>query len=79
VLGTVVRVPTPDGGVTVRVPEGAHAGTQVRVRGHGLPLAGGQRGDLLLPVVIDVPENADERQKALWQELANLSGFNPRN
>lgn len=78
VLGTVVRVPTPDGGVTVRVPEGAHAGTQVRVRGHGLPLAGGQRGDLLLPVVIDVPEKADERQKALWQELASLSDFNPR-
>ena len=78
VLGAVVHVPTPDGGVTVRIPEGAHAGTQVRVRGRGLPLASGERGDLLLPVVIDVPEKVGERERQLWQELAHNSDFNPR-
>ncbi|HNX05330.1 MAG TPA: J domain-containing protein [Opitutales bacterium] len=79
VLGAVVHVPTPDGGVTVRIPEGAHAGTQVRVRGRGLPLNNGERGDLLLPVVIDVPEKVGERERQLWQELGSVSGFNPRN
>jgi curved DNA-binding protein len=78
VLGAVVHVPTPDGGVSVRIPEGAHAGTQVRVRGRGMPQEGGQRGDLLLPVVIDVPEKVDENQRKKWQELADASGFNPR-
>ena len=78
VLGAVVHVPTPDGGVSVRIPEGAHAGTQVRVRGRGMPQDGGQRGDLLLPVVIDVPEKVDENQRKLWQDLAAASGFNPR-
>jgi curved DNA-binding protein len=78
VLGAVVRVPTPDGGVSVRVPEGAHAGTQMRVRGHGLPLGNGERGDLILPVVIDVPETASEKERKLWQELASASSFTPR-
>jgi curved DNA-binding protein len=78
ILGAVVRVPTPDGGVSVRVPEGAHAGTQMRVRGRGLPLGNGERGDLLLPVVIDVPEHVSERERKLWQELADASAFNPR-
>lgn len=78
VLGTVVRVPTPDGGVTVRVPEGATAGTQLRVRGRGLPNSTGERGDLLLPIVIDVPDKPSERERELWQELAKTSGFNPR-
>lgn len=78
VLGTVLRVPTPDGGVSVRVPEGATAGTQLRVRGRGLPASNGERGDLLLPVVIDVPDHATEKERALWQELSTASGFNPR-
>ena len=78
ILGKVIRVPTPDGGVSVRVPEGAQAGTQLRVRGRGLPTSGGQRGDLLLPVVIDVPDKVSDREKALWQELSDLSNFDPR-
>jgi curved DNA-binding protein len=78
VLGAVVHVPTPDGGVTVRIPEGAHAGTQVRVHGRGMPLADGRRGDLLLPVIIDVPDRVGDGEKRLWQELAAASNFNPR-
>jgi len=78
ILGTVLRVPTPDGGVSVRVPEGAQAGTQLRVRGRGLPLTDGKRGDLLLPVLIDVPDHVSERERQLWQELASASKFNPR-
>ncbi len=78
VLGSVIKVPTPDGGVSVRVPEGAQAGTQLRVRGRGLPLPDGRRGDLLLPVLIDVPDHIGERERQLWQELAKESDFNPR-
>jgi len=78
VLGAVVHVPTPDGGVSVRIPEGAHAGSQVRVRGRGLPHTDGSRGDLLLPVIVEVPEKVGESEKALWQQLANSSNFNPR-
>ena len=78
VLGTVAHVPTPDGGVSVRIPEGAHAGSQVRVRGRGLPHTDGSRGDLLLPVTIDVPEKVGDREKALWKQLSEESNFNPR-
>jgi curved DNA-binding protein len=78
ILGTVVHVPTPDGGVSVRIPEGAHAGSQVRVRGRGLPHTDGSRGDLLLPVTIEVPERVCENERALWQKLAEVSNFNPR-
>ena len=78
VLGAIVKVPTPDGGVSVRIPEGAQAGTQLRVRGRGLPLSDGRRGDLLLPILIDVPERISDRERQLWQELANNSEWNPR-
>ncbi|MFA5258182.1 MAG: J domain-containing protein [Opitutales bacterium] len=78
VLGTVLRVPTPDGGVSVRVPEGAQAGMQLRVRGRGLPHSDGQRGDLLLPILIDVPDKVSDRERQLWQDLASASSFNPR-
>ena len=44
VLGTNVTIPALDGPVTVRIPPGTSNGQQLRVRGKGLPAAGGTRG-----------------------------------
>lgn len=49
VLGAPVEVPTPFGTVRVTVPAGSEAGQQLRLRGKGIPAAGGRAaGDLLL-------------------------------
>ena len=48
VLGAKVRVPTLDGPVTLTVPPKSSGGRALRLKGKGLPRAGGDRGDLLV-------------------------------
>ena len=48
-LGAEIKVPTLDGQVTVKVPEGTQPGKVLRLKGKGIPsLRGGQRGDQLV-------------------------------
>jgi len=78
VLGTQVTIPTLGGRVNIKIPPGTQSGHRLRVRSQGLPQRGGGRGDLFVAVNIQVPEKADERERALWQQLAQQSRFNPR-
>ncbi|HEV8543781.1 MAG TPA: DnaJ C-terminal domain-containing protein [Verrucomicrobiae bacterium] len=78
VLGTTVSIPALEGPVSVRVPAGAGKGQQLRVRGKGLPAAGGARGDLYATISIHVPAEVTPEEERLWQELAEKSAFNPR-
>ena len=76
-LGATVEVPTLAGPVNLKVPAGAASGQKLRLAGRGLPKPRGGAGDQYAVLQIAVPA-ADERQRALWQELAKDSGFNPR-
>lgn len=78
VLGTEVSVPTVDGTVSVRIPAGTVQGQQLRVRGKGLPKAGGSPGDLFVQVKVQVPPQVSKEEKQLWEDLARRSSFNPR-
>jgi curved DNA-binding protein len=78
VLGTQIRVPTLEGAVNIKVPAGTQNGQRLRVRGRGLPLPGGVRGDLLVTVRIEVPKEAAGRERELWEQLSRESSFNPR-
>lgn len=78
VLGTTVTIPLPDGPVTVKVPPAANKGQQLRVRGKGLPGAGGTRGDLYAVLGIQMPTEVTSAERELWQQLASKSNFNPR-
>ncbi|HVW20181.1 MAG TPA: DnaJ C-terminal domain-containing protein [Opitutaceae bacterium] len=78
VLGTKASVPALEGHATVRVPPGTAAGSQLRLRGLGLPRQDGSRGDLYAIVRIEVPAEITAEEKALWEQLARTSGFNPR-
>jgi len=63
VLGSEVRVETPDGAVKLKVPQGTQAGQRMRLKDRGLKHANGTRGDLYAVVRIVVPAKpgADER------------------
>jgi len=78
VLGVQAKIPTLDGLTSLRVPPGTAAGRQLRLRGLGLPGEDGHRGDLYATVRIQVPPSATAEEKALWEQLAKLSHFEPR-
>ena len=69
-LGGELEVPTLDGRVKVKVPEGTQTGKLFRVRSKGVkPVRGGVQGDLLCRVVIETPINLTDRQRTLLAEL----------
>ena len=78
VLGKKVSVPTLDGSANLTIKPGTQAGTQLRLRGLGLSKDKGARGDLYAVVTIEVPENVTDAERALWEQLAAKSSFNPR-
>ena len=59
----------------ITIPRGTQPGHVFRLRGLGVPRVRGRgRGDLLVTVVVDVPETLDEEREALYRQLAALGG-----
>jgi curved DNA-binding protein len=78
VLGTNLSVPALDGRVNIKIPPGTQNGQKLRVRGRGLPVRGGTRGDLMIVTRVAVPAKVTDAEKKLWEQLARESKFNPR-
>ncbi|HXF18410.1 MAG TPA: DnaJ C-terminal domain-containing protein [Burkholderiales bacterium] len=77
-LGASVDVPTLGGAVRMKVPAGTNTGQKLRLAKRGLPKRREGEGDLFAIVQIVVPPSLSEREKALFKDLADTSGFNPR-
>ena len=77
VLGGTLSVPTLDGPVDLRIPEGIGSGKKLRLRGKGLG-GGAHRGDQYVRVMIQVPERVGDEEKKLWEKLRDISRFTPR-
>ncbi len=58
-LGGKVRVPTPDGEVTMKIPARAQSGQQVRLKGKGVARKGKESGDLYVRFLIQIPTGDD--------------------
>jgi len=78
VLGKKVAIKTLDGSANLTIKPGTQAGAKMRLRGLGLPIDKGQRGDLYAVVTIEVPESVSDSERALWEQLAAKSAFSPR-
>lgn len=76
-LGTKLRVPTLDGPVELTIPPGVDSGRKFRLRGKGLG-TGADKGDQLVKVRIKTPNTLSDKEKALWEQLAEASSFAPR-
>ncbi|MGI6030750.1 MAG: molecular chaperone DnaJ [Eubacteriales bacterium] len=69
-LGAELEVPTIDGKVKYRVPEGTQSHTVFRIRGKGIPhLQGRGRGDQYVKVIVEVPRNLTPEQKEKLREF----------
>jgi curved DNA-binding protein len=77
-LGATVSVDTPTGTTRVRVPAGSSSGRRLRLRGRGLPKRGGGSGDLHAVVKIVVPKELSDRERELYEQLAESSALDPR-
>ena len=78
-LGASVAVPTLSGrALTMRVPPETGDGTQLRLRGQGLPKGrSAERGDMLVRIRVQLPRHLSDREQALFRELAELRGEQP--
>jgi molecular chaperone DnaJ len=79
-LGAEIEVPTLDGKVSFKVPEGTQPNTTFRLKGKGIPrlqgIGGGSRGDQMVKVKIVVPKNLTGKQKNLLKAFADETGDN---
>ena len=69
-LGGEIEVPTLDGRVKLKVPEGTQTGKLFRMRGKGVAAArSGYTGDLICKVIIETPVSLNDEQRALLKQL----------
>ena len=72
-LGTTVDVPTINGDVSMKIPAGTQEGTQLRLRGEGVPDSrGGKPGDQLCTVRIKIDKKLTAKERQLYEQLRNL-------
>jgi DnaJ-class molecular chaperone len=77
VLGAKVKVPTVDGPVILSVPAGTSSGKVLRLKGKGFTAKGGQRGDQLVTLMVDVPAG-DEELSRFVEGWSRKGKGNPR-
>lgn len=71
--GGKVKCPTVDGPVMLTIKPGTDGGTVMRLKGKGWSAKKGPRGDQLVTLEIQMPENLEELEKRLegWKDSAN--------
>lgn len=73
-LGAEIDVPTLDGQVKMKIPEGTQTSTVFRLRGHGIPYRRGNgRGDQHVRVFVATPTKLTDKQKELLREFGEAT------
>lgn len=74
-LGDEIEVPTLEGDLKMRIPEGTQSGKVFRMRGKGIAdVRGFGRGDQLVKVRVVTPTKLNNKQKQLLREFAKAGG-----
>ena len=74
VLGDQLVIPTLEGSARLKIPPGTQGAQRFRLRGRGLQGVSGSRGDLYVVVQIAIPKKLSEREREIWEQLAQLHG-----
>ena len=73
-LGAELQVPTLEGKIKYRIPEGTQTGTVFRLRNRGIShLRSNTRGDLYVKVNIEVPKRLNEKQRELIRQFEEIT------
>lgn len=74
-LGGTIQVPTLSGKASLKIPAATQSGTTFRLRGKGMPaLRGGNHGDQLIRVHVEVPTSLTAEQKKKLEDFAIACG-----
>ncbi|MEJ6951130.1 molecular chaperone DnaJ [Natronospora cellulosivora (SeqCode)] len=74
-LGDEIEVPTLEGKVKFKIPEGTQPGTSFRLKNKGIAhLNGYGRGDQYIKVKVIIPKSLNSKQKELLMQFAEQSG-----
>jgi molecular chaperone DnaJ len=68
-LGGEYTVATLDGEITIKVPAGVSFGEVLRVKGRGVLMSGGRRGDFLIKINIELPKKLSKEAIKKIEEL----------
>lgn len=72
-LGTEIEVPSLEGTVKLKIPEGTQTGTSFRLRNKGIPnVRGYGRGDQHVRVKVVTPRNLTPKQREAIEKLAEV-------
>jgi curved DNA-binding protein len=79
-LGAKIPLKLMDGKTaSLTIKPGARSGSQLRLKGRGMPARGRKpAGDLIAELRIVVPDPLSEEEKGLFEKLAETSEFDPR-
>ena len=75
VLGNEIIVETLSGKLKIKITAGTQNGKTIRIKGKGMPIYEKATffGDLYLIIQVQIPENINEMQKKLFEELKAIS------
>lgn len=77
-LGGSAEIPTVDGRARLKIPAGTQPGKVLRLRGKGLPqMNSNVRGDLLVNVMVYIPESITDTEKAAIESLKDAPNIVP--
>jgi curved DNA-binding protein len=76
--GEKIRIPTPDGEVTLKVPKHTQSGSVTRLRGKGVTRKGKDAGDLYVKFIVHVPTEDDPEVAQAVDVLAARMTEDPR-
>lgn len=70
ILGTEVEIPTLSGKAQIKIPAGTSTGQVLRLKNKGFPKLGSSgQGDMLVKIIVDVPQHVSPKQKQLIEDL----------
>lgn len=68
-LGAEYPLKTLDGEIKIKIPAGINSGEVLRVKGKGVGLKTGRRGDLLIKIIVKIPAKISRKSREIIEKL----------
>ncbi len=78
ILGLELEIPTLSGKSQIKIPAGTSTGQVLRLKNKGFPKLGSTgNGDMLVKIIVDIPQNISQKQKQLIEDLQAINDETP--